>query len=430
MISDRVSGTRVIRTALPAEAESVAALHARARATYYPDGVPEDGRDWLAAWRGVIERPDAHVLCVVESGRIVAVASFRTQDGDPADTVTLFQFHVDPDQWRSGLGTALHAACVEQWRADGRMDRRTRCACRQRAGAGLLRPAGLGRRAVRRRTPPGDAPAPDGGMKRAVRTFTGETESLCLSPVRPEESRRMRVEIWSDIACPWCYVGKARFEKALDAFPHRDGVEVVHRSFELDPGRAKGDTQPVLKMLTKKYGMSEAQAQAGEDNLGAQAAAEGLDYRTRDRDHGNTFDMHRLLHFAKAQGRQDELIQALYKANFAEERSVFDSDERLVELAVGAGLVAEDARKVLADPTAYADDVRADEREAAELGANGVPFFVLDRKYGVSGAQPAEVFAQALTQAWGEHSPLKLIDSGADGGAEACGPDGCAVPQA
>jgi predicted DsbA family dithiol-disulfide isomerase len=237
----------------------------------------------------------------------------------------------------------------------------------------------------------------------------------------------MRVEIWSDIACPWCYVGKARFEKALEAFPHRDEVEVVHRSFELDPGRAKGDIQPVIKMLTKKYGMSEAQAQAGEDNLGAQAAAEGLAYRTRDRDHGNTFDMHRLLHFAKEQGRQDELIQALYQANFAEERSVFNDDERLVVLAVGAGLDAEGARKVLADPAAYADEVRADEREAAELGANGVPFFVLDRKYGVSGAQPADVFAQALTQAWGEHSPLKLID---EGGAQACGPDGCAVPQA
>ncbi|MFF5299384.1 GNAT family N-acetyltransferase [Streptomyces sp. NPDC013161] len=120
MISDRVSETRVIRTALPAEAESVAALHARARATYYPGGVPEDGRDWLAAWRGVIERPDAQVLCVVESGRIVAIASFRVPEGGSPDTVTLFQFHVDPDQWRSGLGTALHAACVEQWRADGR----------------------------------------------------------------------------------------------------------------------------------------------------------------------------------------------------------------------------------------------------------------------------------------------------------------------
>ncbi|GAA5019947.1 DsbA family oxidoreductase [Streptomyces siamensis] len=237
----------------------------------------------------------------------------------------------------------------------------------------------------------------------------------------------MRVEIWSDIACPWCYVGKARFEKALEAFPHRDGVEVVHRSFELDPGRAKGDIQPVLTMLTKKYGMSEAQAQAGEENLGAQAAAEGLEYRTRGRDHGNTFDMHRLLHLAKEQGRQDELIGLLYKANFAEERTVFDDDERLVELAVAAGLDADAARAVLADPAAYADDVRADEREAAELGANGVPFFVLDRKYGVSGAQPAEVFTQALTQAWGEREPLKLIQQGS-ADAEACGPDGCAVP--
>jgi predicted DsbA family dithiol-disulfide isomerase len=235
----------------------------------------------------------------------------------------------------------------------------------------------------------------------------------------------MRVEIWSDIACPWCYVGKARFEKALAAFPHREQVEVVHRSFELDPGRAKDDVQPVISMLTRKYGMSEAQAEAGEDNLGTQAAAEGLPYRTRGRDHGSTFDMHRLLHFAREQGRQVELLDLLYRANFAEERSVFNDDERLVELAGAAGLDADAVRKVLADPEAYADEVRADEREAAQLGANGVPFFVLDRTYGVSGAQPAEVFAQALTQAWGERSPLRLID----GDAEACGPDGCAVPQ-
>ncbi|MFC7909513.1 DsbA family oxidoreductase [Streptomyces nigra] len=238
----------------------------------------------------------------------------------------------------------------------------------------------------------------------------------------------MRVEIWSDIACPWCYVGKARFEKALAAFPHRDQVEVVHRSFELDPGRAKGDIQPVITMLTKKYGMSAAQAQAGEENLGAQAAAEGLAYRTEGRDHGNTFDMHRLLHLAKRHGRQDELIQILYRANFAEERSVFaEGDDRLVELAVEAGLDADEVRRILADPEAYADDVRADEREAAQLGATGVPFFVLDRTYGVSGAQPAEVFTQALTQAWGDRSPLTLLDTG---DADACGPDGCTVPQA
>ncbi|MGW5969209.1 DsbA family oxidoreductase [Streptomyces sp. NPDC055186] len=235
----------------------------------------------------------------------------------------------------------------------------------------------------------------------------------------------MRVEIWSDIACPWCYVGKARFEKALGGFPHRDDVEVVHRSFELDPGRAKDHIEPVLTMLTKKYGMSQAQAEAGEDNLGAQAAAEGLPYRTRGRDHGATFDMHRLLHFARTRGRQEELLDLLYRANFAEERSVFGDDERLLELATAAGLDADAARAVLADPDAYAAEVREDQREAAELGARGVPFFVIDRTYGVSGAQPAEVFTRALTQAWGERSPLKTVD----GDAEACGPDGCAVPR-
>ncbi|WP_435224861.1 GNAT family N-acetyltransferase [Streptomyces sp. Tue6028] len=121
MIEDRVSCvSRVIRTALPAEADVVAALHARARATYYPDGVPQDGTDWLAAWRGAIERPDGHVLCVVEGGRITGVASFRTDEGAAADTVKLFQFHVDPDHWRAGVGAELHRACVEEWSADGK----------------------------------------------------------------------------------------------------------------------------------------------------------------------------------------------------------------------------------------------------------------------------------------------------------------------
>ena len=120
MIRNRVTGRRVTRTVLSVEAETVADLHSRARATYYPDGAPHDGTDRVAAWRGVIERPDAQVLCTVHEGRIVAVASFRTADGAPSDTVKLFQLHVDPDHWRTGLGSALHAECVEQWRADGR----------------------------------------------------------------------------------------------------------------------------------------------------------------------------------------------------------------------------------------------------------------------------------------------------------------------
>ncbi|MGW0997864.1 N-acetyltransferase family protein [Streptomyces sp. NPDC002520] len=120
MISARVTGARVIRTALPAEAEDIADLHVRARSTYYPDGLPPTDVDWVEAWRTSIARPDAHVLCAVEQGRIVGIASFRTPDGAPADTVKLFQFHIDPGRWRSGLGTALHTACEEQWRADGR----------------------------------------------------------------------------------------------------------------------------------------------------------------------------------------------------------------------------------------------------------------------------------------------------------------------
>ncbi|MEU0061025.1 GNAT family N-acetyltransferase [Streptomyces sp. NPDC006334] len=109
-----------IREAVPADLEAVTALHARARATYYPDGIPQDGSDWLANWRSAIERPDGQVLCAVEGDRIVAVASFRTPPDAPADTVKLFQFHVDPDRWRGGIGTALHTECVERWRAEGR----------------------------------------------------------------------------------------------------------------------------------------------------------------------------------------------------------------------------------------------------------------------------------------------------------------------
>ncbi|MEV5515788.1 GNAT family N-acetyltransferase [Streptomyces flaveolus] len=120
MIDERVTGTRVIRTVLPAETETVAALHVRARATYYPDGLPDDGYDWAAAWRTAVERTDGHVLCAVERGGIVAIASFRVPEDARAGTVKLYQFHVDPDHWRSGIGTALHAACVEQWQADGR----------------------------------------------------------------------------------------------------------------------------------------------------------------------------------------------------------------------------------------------------------------------------------------------------------------------
>lgn len=235
----------------------------------------------------------------------------------------------------------------------------------------------------------------------------------------------MRVEIWSDIVCPWCYIGKARFEEGLKAFAHRDEIEVVHRSFELDPDRAARETTPVIDMIAKKYGRTREEAQAMEEHVASTARAAGLAYRSEGRDHGNTFDLHRLLHLAKAHGLQDELLTLLYRANFAEEASVFDPEAPLA-LAVRAGLDEQEARRVLADSSAYADDVRADEREAAELGATGVPFFVFDRRYGVSGGQPAEVFTQALEQAWQGRVITPL-----GGDAAACDADGaCEVPAA
>lgn len=209
----------------------------------------------------------------------------------------------------------------------------------------------------------------------------------------------MRVEIWSDIACPWCYIGKERFEKGLARFAHRDEVEVVHRSYELDPGRPKDKIDTVVEVLMRIYGRSREEAVAMEEHVAGNARAEGLPYRTDDRDHGSTFDIHRVLHLAKARGRQGELLDRVYRANFAEERSVYD-DEVLLAVAVEAGLDEAEVRGVLADREAYAADVRADEQEASGMGASGVPFFVFDRRYGVSGGQPAELFTQALEQAW------------------------------
>jgi predicted DsbA family dithiol-disulfide isomerase len=234
----------------------------------------------------------------------------------------------------------------------------------------------------------------------------------------------VQVEIWTDINCPFCYLGKERFEQAMTEFAHRGDVEVVHRSFELDPTLAADESGPVISKIAHKYGISEAQAAANERGIGAQAAELGLPYLTEGRDYGSSFDMHRLLHHALAQGKQDELLDALYRANFAQEQSLFGDHERLVQVAVDSGLDESGVRAVLADPEAYADAVRADEQEAAQLGATGVPFFVIDRKYGVSGAQPSTVFVQALDQAWTAREPVVQMV----GGADVCGPEGCELP--
>lgn len=207
----------------------------------------------------------------------------------------------------------------------------------------------------------------------------------------------MRVDIWSDVVCPWCYVGKARFEKALASFPHRDDVEVTFRSFELDPGAAVGGHETNLAMIAVKFGMPEPQAIEMEERVAGLARAEGLEYQL-ERPNGNTFDLHRVLHLARAKGIQGAVVNALYQANFAHARQVFDRDV-LTQVATSAGLDPADVAKVL-DTDQYADSVRADEAQAHALGATGVPFFVFDMKIGVSGAQATETFTRALAQAW------------------------------
>jgi predicted DsbA family dithiol-disulfide isomerase len=205
----------------------------------------------------------------------------------------------------------------------------------------------------------------------------------------------MQVDIWSDVVCPWCYVGKARFEKALAGFGGRDDVEVVYRSFELDPSWPKGDHMPVLTMLSRKYGMSEAQARAAEGRVAALAAAEGLGFDA-DRENGNSFDVHRVIQYGRAVGIQRDLLTAVNQAYFAEARPVFDPAV-LTEVAVGAGADAVAVRDVL-DSGVYSGAVRDDERAAADLGISAVPFFLFDGKVGVSGAQPTPTFTAALQQ--------------------------------
>ena len=211
----------------------------------------------------------------------------------------------------------------------------------------------------------------------------------------------MRVDIWSDVICPWCYVGKARFEKALGSFAHRDEVEVIFHSFELDPSSPRGQRESNLEMLSKKFGKTPAEALALDNQVGTLARAEGLGFDSS-RPVGNTFDVHRVLHLGLDRGVQRELLGAINEAYFAQARDVFDPDV-LTEVAAGAGLDAAEVGKVL-DGDDYADAVRQDESQARQIGISGVPFFVFDMALGASGAQPAELFTSALNQAWERQS--------------------------
>jgi predicted DsbA family dithiol-disulfide isomerase len=229
--------------------------------------------------------------------------------------------------------------------------------------------------------------------------------------------KALTVDVWSDIVCPWCAIGKRRLEAALAEFSHRDDVEVVWRAFELDPSAPAVRHEDNLARLAEKYGRTKAEAEAMLKNVTDVASKDGLDFQLGRARPGNTFDGHRLLHLALERGVQDAVKDRFFRAYMTEGEPIGDR-EVLVRLASEAGLDAAEARAVL-EGDRYASDVREDEETAQALGIRGVPFFVLGGKYAVSGAQSAEVLLGALQRAW-ENLPKAETQEGA-----ACGPSGC-----
>lgn len=207
----------------------------------------------------------------------------------------------------------------------------------------------------------------------------------------------MQVEIWSDVICPWCYIGKRRFETALANFAQRDNVTIVWRSFELDPKSPPQYPVTLEEMLSKKYGVSPQEASAMNARVTGLAKEVGLEYHLSKARPGNTFDAHRLLHFAASKQLGDKATEIVMNAYFSESLAVGDR-AALAKLAPEFGIPESEALSML-ESDAYTAEVRADEARAAKFGVTGVPFFVIDEKVGISGAQPVEAFSQALQQA-------------------------------
>jgi predicted DsbA family dithiol-disulfide isomerase len=232
----------------------------------------------------------------------------------------------------------------------------------------------------------------------------------------------MHVEIWSDVVCPWCGIGQARLDAALAAFPERDAVTVIHRSFQLDPRMPADTTRPVRDLLREKYRMSDVQIDATHARITALAAAEGLSpYSSSSQVIGNTERAHELLALAADRGLAGAAWRRLYRAYFGEGGSVFDV-EALVRLGSEIGISADDTRAALTDHR-YRERVRADAQIARDLGVTGVPFVAIDRRYGVSGAQPVAAFTAALNAAWADRP------AAAAAAAPACDADGCPLPE-
>jgi predicted DsbA family dithiol-disulfide isomerase len=239
----------------------------------------------------------------------------------------------------------------------------------------------------------------------------------------------MKIEVWSDFVCPFCYIGKRRLEQALAQFPHKDQVEIEYKSFELDPNAPKDSDKNIHELLASKYGMTVEQAKQQNDGIRQHAASVGLTYHFDTMKPTNTFDAHRLAKFAKMKGKEAEIIEKLMYAYFTESKHIGEH-ETLADIAESAGLDRQETLKVLEDKNAYANDVRIDQAIAQQYGIRGVPYFVINQKYAISGAQPTETFINALNKIWEEEaSAPKFQDLSTDSAEDASCVDGsCAVP--
>ncbi|MBX5450126.1 DsbA family oxidoreductase [Thermogemmatispora sp.] len=242
----------------------------------------------------------------------------------------------------------------------------------------------------------------------------------------------MEIEIWSDVVCPWCYIGKRRLEKALADFAGRDHLRLIWRSFQLDPAAPREARESLSAILARKYGVSLAEAEAMNARVSALAAQEGLTFRLEQARYSNTFDAHRLLHLAAAHRRAQELAECLFRAYFSEGAALSEA-ETLQRLASEVGLPAHEVELVL-HGSAYAEAVRADEQRAQELGIRGVPFFLFAGRYAVSGAQPVALLREVLERAWRESTrqepqPVAVPGMGTtEDQDQACSDRSCALP--
>lgn len=235
----------------------------------------------------------------------------------------------------------------------------------------------------------------------------------------------MKIEVWSDIACPWCYIGKHRLDTALSSFAHADEVEVVWRSYQLDPDAPRVSDMNLNDILSRKHGFPPAQAVAMNEQMRQMGAREGLTYRFDIARYGNSIDAHRLVHLARQHGLQSAMEDRLFAAYFGQGKAIGDQDT-LLALALEAGLPETEVRDVLAGD-AFADQVRADTEEARRLNVRGVPFVVIDEKYALPGAQSVKIIGDALRQAWTEANPIRTLAVAADADGY-CEGDNCKLP--